>query len=76
MPVTVAVERLADSEIDEALDGGARLARDMMRKNLIAGAFLCLAGEVRVVGGRRTGDRRVFGAQHDPQYEAMEKHHA
>ncbi len=76
MPVTVAVERLADSEIDEALDGGARLARDMMRKNLIAGAFLCLAGEVRVVGGRRTGDRRVFGAQHDPQYEAMEKRHA
>ena len=48
--VTTNVGELAQGEIAEALAGGVAVAESLMRRNLIHGAALFLAGQARVVG--------------------------
>lgn len=50
--VTISVGRLTTDEIDEALDRGLFAANTMVESGLIAAAFLCLAGEVRIADDR------------------------
>lgn len=50
--VTRGVGELSDSEIGEALDSGARCARELLSAGLIEGAALRLLGETTVVGTR------------------------
>jgi ApbE superfamily uncharacterized protein (UPF0280 family) len=50
--VTRGVGELSDSEIGEALDAGARCARELLAAGLIDGASLRLLGEMIVVGTR------------------------
>jgi ApbE superfamily uncharacterized protein (UPF0280 family) len=50
--VTRGVGELSDSEIGEALDAGARCARELLSAGLIEGAALRLLGETIVVGTR------------------------
>lgn len=52
--VTTDVDGLSDREVDEALDRGLVAANNMVERDLIAAAFLCLAGEVRIAGDPRT----------------------
>lgn len=49
--VTVDVGCLGEAEIRNAIDRGARAAAPMLERGLIASAFLCLAGETRIVSG-------------------------
>ncbi|HUF57158.1 MAG TPA: UPF0280 family protein [Thermohalobaculum sp.] len=49
-PVTTGVGPLTEAEADAALAAGAERAEAMHRAGLIAGAALCLAGRIRVVG--------------------------
>jgi ApbE superfamily uncharacterized protein (UPF0280 family) len=50
--VTRGVGELSDGEIGEALDAGARCARELLSAGLIEGAALRLLGETTVVGTR------------------------
>ncbi|WP_051345967.1 UPF0280 family protein [Bradyrhizobium sp. th.b2] len=52
--VTRDVGRLAEHEIEQALEAGAARARDLLMSGLIEGAALRLLGETRIVGA--TGD--------------------
>jgi ApbE superfamily uncharacterized protein (UPF0280 family) len=53
--VTRAVGALSDDEIDAALAAGVAVAEGLVRRGLIAGAALHLAGATRVVGIRLAG---------------------
>jgi uncharacterized protein len=48
--VTRDVGKLADDEIERALDAGARCARQLLTLGLVEGAALCLHGEIAIVG--------------------------
>ncbi|WP_407176158.1 UPF0280 family protein [Bradyrhizobium sp. STM 3562] len=50
--VTRDVGELSAAEIAEALEAGARCARELLGRGLIEGAALCLSGEMIVVGTR------------------------
>ena len=49
-PVTVAVRSLPAEDVAQALDAGARFARDLQQRGLICGAALFLQGQSRLVG--------------------------
>jgi uncharacterized protein len=49
IPVTRGVGRLSSSEIEHALEAGARAAEGLREQGLIKAAALCLQGRVRVV---------------------------
>jgi ApbE superfamily uncharacterized protein (UPF0280 family) len=53
--VTRDVGELSVSEIETALDAGARCAEDLLARGLIEGAALRLLGETVVIGAKRTG---------------------
>lgn len=48
--VTVAVGNLPAQEIDKALNAGVAYAHTLLSQHLIHGAYLCLQGEMRLVG--------------------------
>jgi len=52
LPVTRAVGRLSQPEIERALEAGTRVAEHLMAKSLIHAAALCLQGETRVAALR------------------------
>jgi hypothetical protein len=52
--VTVAVGSLPPVAITTALEAGARAARSMRFRGLIAGAYLSLQGRVATLGGTAT----------------------
>ncbi|QOZ35763.1 UPF0280 family protein [Bradyrhizobium sp. CCBAU 53421] len=60
--VTRDVGRLAEHEIDQALEAGAARARDLLMSGLIEGAALRLLGETRLVGatGNETPASHAF----------------
>jgi ApbE superfamily uncharacterized protein (UPF0280 family) len=58
--VTVGVGRLSQQSVQQALDAGEAAARSMHERELIEGAALWLAGQVRVVGNG-SGDRASRG---------------
>ncbi len=49
-PVTVGVGQLAPENVEQALEAGASVARDMAARGLIVQALLTLQGRTRVVG--------------------------
>ncbi len=67
LPATVGVGALAPSEIDAALDRGARLARALVASGEIAGAALFLRGRARLVGAAEGRARAAL-----PRTESLE----
>ena len=58
--VTRDVGKLADDEIERALDAGARCARQLLTLGLVEGVALCLHGEIAIVG---IGGSETSGSQ-------------
>ncbi len=52
-PVTVAVDDLSPVEVRKALDSGDNAAHAMLERGLISAAFICLDGEIRIVGEKQ-----------------------
>ncbi|MEX0345888.1 MAG: UPF0280 family protein [Rhizobiaceae bacterium] len=57
--VTVDVGDLSPPEITQALDCGERLAARLLQRGNIASAFICLAGDIRIVGGKQLAVRDI-----------------
>lgn len=51
--VTCEVGEPSPSEVTQALDCGEQLADRLLRRGRIASAFVCLSGDIRIVGGKR-----------------------